>query len=95
MVLAYDVPSLSANLHWIGLMTYDFHGSWESTTGHNSPLYQHPGDTSNANTVRNTNIHRGRGSSLIRMYGFLLICWCQRFLSRGPDNLRVFSYDDF
>ena len=41
----YDVPSLSRDLDWIGLMTYDFHGSWDSTTGHNSPLYKFPGET--------------------------------------------------
>src|SRR5690554_1056789 len=28
-------------VEWIGVMTYDFHGSWTSHAGHNSPLY-HP-----------------------------------------------------
>ncbi|KAL7985301.1 hypothetical protein Chor_003871 [Crotalus horridus] len=28
------------NLDIINVMTYDFHGSWDPVTGHNSPLYQ-------------------------------------------------------
>ncbi|XP_064474390.1 chitinase-3-like protein 2 [Ornithodoros turicata] len=35
---AYDVPGLSKYLHFINLMTYDFFGSWNPYTGHNSPL---------------------------------------------------------
>ncbi|XP_050394209.1 chitotriosidase-1 [Patella vulgata] len=36
---AYDVPAISKELDFINLMTYDLHGSWESFTGHNAPLY--------------------------------------------------------
>ncbi|XP_050672534.1 probable chitinase 10 isoform X2 [Leptidea sinapis] len=36
---AYDVPSLSQNLDWISLMTYDYHGQWDQKTGHVAPMY--------------------------------------------------------
>ncbi|XP_012945342.1 chitinase-3-like protein 1 [Aplysia californica] len=42
---AYDIPSISAHLDFINLMTYDLHGSWERQTGHNSPLYAGQHDT--------------------------------------------------
>ncbi|KAM9005008.1 chitotriosidase-1 isoform X1 [Sarcophilus harrisii] len=36
----YEVQKISQSLDFINLMTYDFHGTWERTTGHNSPLYR-------------------------------------------------------
>ncbi len=48
-------PSVIANLELakihpyldsINVMTYDFHGGWEKTTGHNSPLHRSKGDPS-------------------------------------------------
>ena len=41
---AYDVRTLSANLDFINVMTYDYHGHWEGKTGHVSPLYYRQGD---------------------------------------------------
>lgn len=32
-------------LDFINVMTYDFHGSWEGVTGHNSPLFKGANDT--------------------------------------------------
>ncbi len=34
-----DYPSLIDFIDWFGCMTYDFHGSWTTHAGHNSPLY--------------------------------------------------------
>jgi chitinase len=36
-----EYPKLAGYVEWFGVMTYDFHGSWTSHAGHNSPLY-HP-----------------------------------------------------
>ena len=33
------MPELSKYLDYINVMTYDFHGQWEDTVGHNSPLF--------------------------------------------------------
>ncbi|XP_021358847.1 probable chitinase 10 [Mizuhopecten yessoensis] len=37
----YEIRKLASYLDFINIMAYDLHGSWESTTGHNSPLYSH------------------------------------------------------
>ncbi|XP_043855907.1 chitotriosidase-1 isoform X2 [Dromiciops gliroides] len=36
----YEVQKIVQALDFINLLTYDFHGTWERTTGHNSPLYR-------------------------------------------------------
>ncbi|XP_054902246.1 acidic mammalian chitinase-like [Poeciliopsis prolifica] len=35
----YEIAAVSNYLDFISVMTYDFHGAWDSFTGHNSPLY--------------------------------------------------------
>ena len=39
--LAYEVATLSRDLDWIGVMTYDYFGNWDKETGHVAPLYAH------------------------------------------------------
>ncbi|XP_016531222.1 acidic mammalian chitinase-like isoform X3 [Poecilia formosa] len=35
----YEIADVSKYLDFVNVMTYDFHGAWDSFTGHNSPLY--------------------------------------------------------
>ncbi|KAM7423388.1 hypothetical protein PAMA_011108 [Pampus argenteus] len=49
---AYEVNKIAPHFDFISVMTYDYHGSWESTTGHNSPLFASAVD-SGSHTDRN------------------------------------------
>ncbi|XP_023649207.1 acidic mammalian chitinase-like [Paramormyrops kingsleyae] len=40
----YEISEIAKYLDFINVMTYDFHGAWDSFTGHNSPLYQGASD---------------------------------------------------
>ncbi|KAJ0064422.1 hypothetical protein NL108_006441, partial [Boleophthalmus pectinirostris] len=41
----YEIAEIAKYLDFINVMTYDFHGTWETVTGHNSPLYKSSQDT--------------------------------------------------
>ncbi|XP_075897875.1 acidic mammalian chitinase-like isoform X1 [Nelusetta ayraudi] len=49
----YKVAELAKYLDFINVMTYDFHGTWEGVTGHNSPLFKNSQDTGD-NVYANT-----------------------------------------
>ncbi|XP_047998532.1 acidic mammalian chitinase-like isoform X1 [Leguminivora glycinivorella] len=55
--LSYDVPALSKHLDYIHLMLYDFHGSWETTTGVNAPLYAQETDAATLNLNVKNSVH--------------------------------------
>lgn len=35
---AYDLPAISGAADFMSVMTYDYHGGWESTTSHHTPI---------------------------------------------------------
>lgn len=41
----YDVAPIGAHVDFINIMSYDFHGKWESKTGHNAPLFASAGES--------------------------------------------------
>ncbi|XP_031701638.1 chitinase-3-like protein 1 [Anarrhichthys ocellatus] len=42
---SYEVAQIATHLDFINVLTFDFHGPWESVTGHHSPLYNGSQDT--------------------------------------------------
>ncbi len=48
----FDIPALAPLLDFINVMTYDFYGTWSSSTGHVSPLLQDPADPDQAGSVK-------------------------------------------
>ncbi|XP_063765852.1 acidic mammalian chitinase-like isoform X2 [Eleginops maclovinus] len=43
----FEIAEIAKELEFINVMTYDFHGTWETFTGHNSPLFRGSKDTGN------------------------------------------------
>ncbi|XP_072521585.1 chitinase, acidic.1 [Salminus brasiliensis] len=44
---AYEVPEITSEVDFVSIMSYDYHGSWEKVTGHNSPLFKSSHDSGN------------------------------------------------
>ncbi|MFA3784048.1 glycosyl hydrolase family 18 protein [Melioribacteraceae bacterium 4301-Me] len=55
----YDVKQLINYVNWFGIMTYDFYGPWEKTSGHNSPLYPSPLQSSSTSSSVNYYLQKG------------------------------------
>jgi chitinase len=45
-----EMGQVAAIVDWVNLMTYDYHGDWETQSNFNAPLYADPQDPSNANS---------------------------------------------
>ncbi|XP_063366348.1 acidic mammalian chitinase-like [Cydia amplana] len=55
--LSYNVTELDKYLDYFHLMMYDFHGTWDSVTGVNAPLYAQLTDDSSLNFNVNNSVH--------------------------------------
>jgi len=42
---AYEVREISQTVDFLSVMSYDYHGAWESKAGHIAPLFGSPGDS--------------------------------------------------
>ncbi|MEK8127917.1 glycosyl hydrolase family 18 protein [Paenibacillus filicis] len=52
-----EINNITPLLDWINLMTYDFHGSWDSTTGHHTNLSARDNSvTASVNLFRNSGV---------------------------------------
>jgi GH18 family chitinase len=43
-----DLAGIASSVDWINLMTYDFHGTWDTSTNFNAPLYWAANDPADA-----------------------------------------------
>jgi GH18 family chitinase len=43
-----ELDEIASTVDWINLMTYDFHGTWDSTTNFNAPLFRASNDPADA-----------------------------------------------
>ncbi|WP_440960695.1 glycosyl hydrolase family 18 protein [Paenibacillus nitricinens] len=60
-----NLAGIASIVDWINIMTYDFNGSWNKTTGHNAPLYYDPAASASGLTEpQNFNIDKAVTSYL-------------------------------
>jgi chitinase len=57
----YDWAVMNQVLDWVGVMTYDFYGSWTPKAGPNSPLYGNSSLTDQGWIDNSVNYYRGKG----------------------------------
>jgi chitinase len=50
----FDIPALAPLLDFMNVMTYDFYGSWSTSTGHVSPMLESPADPDQAGSVKSS-----------------------------------------
>jgi chitinase len=48
----FDIPALAPLVDFMNVMTYDYYGTWSTSTGHVSPLLQSPADPDQAGSVK-------------------------------------------
>lgn len=54
---SYDIPRVSAALHFINVMTYDMYGAWDEQCGLNAPMYGGPANVTEKHFTVDDSIH--------------------------------------
>ncbi|RMZ96005.1 chitotriosidase-1 isoform X1 [Brachionus plicatilis] len=90
---SYDLHELSNHIDFLNIMTYDYHGSWDSKTGHNAPLYARSTDngakaTFNADFTISYYIQMGFAPEMINLG---LPVYGRSFTLSNPDQNSVDS----
>ncbi len=74
----YDINHLYPLLDWVGVMTYDYHGSWTSNSGPISPLYTGDAEgsvsTSISSFLQSTSIPASKLFMGLAFYGYNFKC---------------------
>lgn len=60
-----DIPGLAANLDYMNIMTYDFYGAWQNTTGHLAGMYDLTGANYDVTTAIDLYLEAGVDPSKI------------------------------
>jgi chitinase len=55
------LAELARSLDWINLMTYDYHGTWETAAGFVAPLHRDPADPSQTNADASVSLYLKEG----------------------------------
>jgi GH18 family chitinase len=63
----YDWSIMREILDWVGVMTYDFYGSWTSKAGPNSPLYGNTSLTDQGWIDNSVSYYKGKGVPLAKL----------------------------
>lgn len=82
---SYNVSSLANYLDWINLMAYDFHGPWETKTGHVAPFDQQPGDDASLNVQYGANYWRQLGMPANKIV-VGIPCYGKSFTLQNPNQ---------
>ena len=56
LLLNLELDKLAEVLDYFNVMSYDYHGSWNTVTNHNAPLYMNPNDPSDPTSRQRLNV---------------------------------------
>ncbi|KAF0295370.1 Chitotriosidase-1 [Amphibalanus amphitrite] len=82
----FDVPAIASEIDMIHVMAYDFHGSWESTADHHSPLLPRASDNGRGFDVETTVHHWLRRGAPAAKLALGVPLYGRSWTVPGPDK---------